>query len=249
MIDTYLRAECERKNEFRTLVLGTRIRFRTRTLVISPALGRYIFRILYLPSKGDESDVKKSAHSGLNEMEYYGSNRQSIASHRFCTYRIVPTREPSRFALGLGAKCLAAFAVGGLPIAAKPCKKKEERLLKNEVQKPKKQYKRIGTRKEVLFKDDEWEIVKSNAEKMNLSTTKYIVKKSLEGNLVQNSISDIADLNRQLSAIGNNLNQLARKANTINNIYAEDYERMRREYAQLCLTLSRRISTLRRTAA
>ena len=121
--------------------------------------------------------------------------------------------------------------------------------MKEQVQKPKKQYKRIGTRKEVLFKDDEWDIVKANAEKMNLSTTKYIVKMSVEGKAGQNNISDIADLNRQLSAIGNNLNQLARKANTINSIYAEDYERMRREYAQLCLTLTRRISMLRRTAA
>ena len=121
--------------------------------------------------------------------------------------------------------------------------------MKEKVQKPKKQYKRKGQRKEVLFKDDEWEIVKANAEKMNLSTTKYIVKKSLEGNVVQSSISDIADLNRQLSAIGNNLNQLARKANTINSIYAEDYERMRREYAQLCHTLKLKISMLRRTAA
>ncbi len=117
------------------------------------------------------------------------------------------------------------------------------------VQKPKKQYKRKGQRKEVLFKDDEWEIVKANAEKMNLSTTKYIVKKSLEGNVVQSSISDVADLNRQLSAIGNNLNQLARKANTINNIYAEDYMQMKQTFEVLCHLLNRRISTLRRTAA
>ena len=72
---------------------------------------------------------------------------------------------------------------------------------------------------------------------MNLSTTKYIVKKSLEGNVVQSSISDIADLNRQLSAIGNNLNQLARKANTINSIYADDYLQMKQTFDVLCRSL------------
>jgi hypothetical protein len=52
--------------------------------------------------------------------------------------------------------------------APKPLKSKEERLLKNEVQKQKKKYKRKGQRKEVLFKDDEWEVVKRNAERMGL---------------------------------------------------------------------------------
>ena len=126
---------------------------------------------------------------------------------------------------------------------------KEERLLKDQVQKPKKQYKRIGTRKEVLFKDDEWEIVKANAESMNLSTTKFIVKMSVEGKAGQSSITDIADLNRQLSAIGNNLNQLTRKANTINNIYADDYLQMKQTFEVLCHTLKLRIFMLRRTAA
>ena len=121
--------------------------------------------------------------------------------------------------------------------------------MKDQEQKKKKQYKRKGRRKEVLFKDDEWEIVKWNAERMNLSTTRYIVKMSLNGDYVPQDIFDVAELTRQLSKIGTNINQLARKANTINNIYAQDYERMRKEYADLCLLLKRKISTLRRTAA
>lgn len=131
----------------------------------------------------------------------------------------------------------------------RPLKSKEERLLKDQEQKSKKKYKRKGQRKEVLFKDDEWEIVKAKAERMNLSTTRYIVKMSLNGDSAQNSISELAELSQQLSRIGNCINQLARKANTINNIYAEDYERMREEYTNLCLLLKRKISMLRRTAA
>jgi hypothetical protein len=72
---------------------------------------------------------------------------------------------------------------------------------------------------------------------------------SLSDNYAPQDISGFTELSRQLSSIGNNLNQLARKANTINNIYAEDYEQMRKEYAHLCLLLKRKISMLRRTAA
>ena len=121
--------------------------------------------------------------------------------------------------------------------------------MKEQEQKKKKVYHRHGHRKEVLFKDDEWEIVKRNAGRMNLSTTRYIVKMSLSGDSVPQDIFDVVELTRQLSKIGTNINQLARKANTINNIYAEDYEKMREEYFQLCRILKQRISMLRRTAA
>ena len=121
--------------------------------------------------------------------------------------------------------------------------------MKETEQKQEKKYKRNGHRKEVLFKDDEWEIVKAKAAKMDLSTTRYIVTMSLSDNSMVQDIFDFAELISQLSRIGTNINQLARKANTINNIYAEDYERMRKEYAHLCLLLKQKISTSRRTAA
>ena len=121
--------------------------------------------------------------------------------------------------------------------------------MKETEQKQKKKYKRKGHRKEVLFKADEWEIVKAKAAKMNLSTTRYIVKMSLSDNFMPQDIFDFAKLIKQLSKIGTNINQLARKANTINNIYAEDYEHMRKEYSSLCLLLKQKISMLRRTAA
>ena len=121
--------------------------------------------------------------------------------------------------------------------------------MKNEVQKQKKKYKRKGQRKEVLFKDNEWEVVKRNAERMGLDTSKYIVMMSLNGNSVPNSISELAELSRQLSRIGNCINQLARKANEINYIYTSDYEMMKGDYSKLCLTLNRAIFMLRRTAA
>lgn len=78
---------------------------------------------------------------------------------------------------------------------------------------------------------------------------RYIVKMALSGESVPQDFIGFTELSRQLSLIGNNLNQLARKANTINNIYAEDYEQMRKEFNSLCLLLKQKISMLRRTAA
>ena len=121
--------------------------------------------------------------------------------------------------------------------------------MEEQVQKQKKKYKRKGQRKEVLFKDDEWEVVKRNAACMGLDTSKYIVMMSLNGNSAPNSISELAELSRQLSRIGNCINQLARKANTINNIYADDYLQMKLNYEDLCRILNRKIFMLRRTAA
>ena len=42
--------------------------------------------------------------------------------------------------------------------------------MKNEVQKQKKKYTRKGKRKEVLFKDDELEVLKQNLERMGVDT-------------------------------------------------------------------------------
>ena len=121
--------------------------------------------------------------------------------------------------------------------------------MKDQEQKQKKKYKRKGQRKEVLFKDEEWKIVKANAAKMNLSTTRYIVKMSLSDNYAPQAISDVAELTRQLSKIGTNINQLARKANTINNIYSDDYLQMKQTFEALYHLLKQKISMLRRTAA
>ena len=41
-----------------------------------------------------------------------------------------------------------------------------------------------------------------------------------------------------LRIIGNNINQIAKKANEINNIYADDIEKLRKENYLLCHTLN-----------
>ena len=48
----------------------------------------------------------------------------------------------------------------------------------------------------------------------------------------------------ELKRIGTNINQLAKKANELNSIYAADYEKMKGETERLCRMLNAKLSTL-----
>ena len=58
-----------------------------------------------------------------------------------------------------------------------------------------------------------------------------------------------ADILCQLRGATTNINQIARKANEINNIYASDIEELRKDYSEICLMLNQFLSTLPSTAA
>lgn len=105
-----------------------------------------------------------------------------------------------------------------------------------------KKYLRKGKRKEIVFREDDWEIIKEKAAALNIDTTKYIVRAAVHGDTKNIDFKELAVLSRELNAIGNNINQLARKANEINNIYAEDYRQMKEAYERLCRMLNHAIS-------
>ena len=58
---------------------------------------------------------------------------------------------------------------------------------------------------------------------------------------------DFLALVTAVDRLGNNINQIAKKANETNNIYAEDVEKLREEVSQLCRMLSTFVSTLTST--
>lgn len=112
-----------------------------------------------------------------------------------------------------------------------------------------KKYERRGKRKEIVFREKDWRIIEQKAAAVKLDTTKYITRAAVHGNAKVADFKELSRLSCELNKIGNNINQIARKANEINNIYAEDYNRMREEFLQLCRTLNRGISELLRSAA
>ncbi len=112
-----------------------------------------------------------------------------------------------------------------------------------------KKYERSGKRKEIVFRDNDWSIIERKAAAVKLDTTKYITRAAVHGTAKAVDFKELSRLSCELNKIGNNINQLARKANEINSIYAEDYRQMREEFLQLCRTLNQGISELLRFAA
>lgn len=112
-----------------------------------------------------------------------------------------------------------------------------------------KKYERRGKRKEIVFREDDWKIIEQKAAAQNIDTTKYITRAAVHGDTKAVDFKELSKLSAELNRIGNSINQLARKANEINSIYAEDYKRMREEYLQLCRILNQRISEVLRFAA
>lgn len=112
-----------------------------------------------------------------------------------------------------------------------------------------KKYERRGKRKEIVFRDNDWSIIERKAAAVRLDTTKYITRAAVHGTAKAVDFRELSRLSCELNKIGNNINQLARKANEINNICSEDYRQMREEFLQLCRTLNQGISELLRFAA
>ena len=72
-----------------------------------------------------------------------------------------------------------------------------------------------------------------------------LVRKLIAGTQLRPRPPDqYAALLRELSAIGNNINQIARKANETNSIYADDIATMRGDVAELCRMLNQFLSDL-----
>lgn len=104
-------------------------------------------------------------------------------------------------------------------------------------------YKQVK-RKEVVFSLGEWAKVEKQAAAVEMKTSDYIRTMSVNGKVVSVSRTENTEaLVNVLRIIGININQLAKKANEINCIYADDYEKLKGEYEKICLTLNQYLFT------
>ena len=101
-------------------------------------------------------------------------------------------------------------------------------------------YKKVK-RKEIIFNLDEWKAIEEKGT--------FIKRMSLEGQITCYTAKNVAPVMNALRIIGNNINQIAKKANETNNIYAEDIEKIRKENSLLCHTLNQFLSALPSTKA
>ena len=98
--------------------------------------------------------------------------------------------------------------------------------------------------KKVTYPLDEWQEVERRAAELSMKTGTYIRQISVNGHITYYNEKNVAPIMNALRIIGNNINQIAKKANETNNIYAEDIEKLRKENYLLCHTLNQFLSTL-----
>ena len=89
-------------------------------------------------------------------------------------------------------------------------------------------------RKEVIYSIEEWEEIKRLAEIASLKTGTYIKRISLNGKINVIDLNEVTPVMNALRIIGNNINQIAKKANEINSIYAGDIEDLKENYEDIC---------------
>lgn len=108
-------------------------------------------------------------------------------------------------------------------------------------------YKQVK-RKEIIFDIDEWKTIEEKSAVLSLKTGTFIKRMALDGQITYYNVKEVAPIINALRIIGNNINQIARKANEINSIYADDIEKLKEENLLICHTLNQFLSTLPSTA-
>lgn len=109
-------------------------------------------------------------------------------------------------------------------------------------------YKQVQ-RKEIVYSLDEWKLIEDRAASVLMKTGTFIKRMSLDGHITYFNMSEVGEVMKALRIIGANINQIAKKANEINSIYAVDIEKLRKENEEICHTLNQFLSALPSIAA
>ena len=109
-------------------------------------------------------------------------------------------------------------------------------------------YKQVH-RKEIDFDIKDWEKIERRAEACHTTTSKYLRQVILNAEPTFYDMKEVAPLLNGMRIISNNINQIAKKVNETNNIYAADVEKLREEVENLSLILNQSLYILRSTKA
>ncbi len=82
----------------------------------------------------------------------------------------------------------------------------------------------------VRFSDEELEVVRRKANKMDLSVATYIRDMAIQGELKIYDMKELQHLIRAFNSIGTNLNQIATVANSTKSIYQKDIEDLQEQF-------------------
>ena len=104
-------------------------------------------------------------------------------------------------------------------------------------------------RKEIIYSLSEWKQIEKSAAKVSMQTSEYIRRMSLDGEIKYLNMEGVTPVINAMRIMGNNINQIAKKANEINSIYADDVEKLKEIQEGLCHILNLYVSTLTSKAA
>lgn len=99
----------------------------------------------------------------------------------------------------------------------------------------------------VYFSPEEWEKVCKRAAALKQRTGTYIRKIAVNGIIKFYEIRNFNSLKMWLNRFGNDLNQIAKVANSTQSIYEKDVEDLRRLYKQLQVVLDNNLAPLKST--
>ncbi len=89
--------------------------------------------------------------------------------------------------------------------------------------------------KKVTYPIEEWKEVERRASALSMKTGTFIRQISVNGKITYYNLQNVSHLMTALRIIGGNINQIAKKANETNSIYAGDINTLKGEYENLCL--------------
>ena len=99
-------------------------------------------------------------------------------------------------------------------------------------------------RKEIVYSAEEWAQIEKQAAECHLKTSTFIRTMSLSGEVIVVDLKELAPLLNGMRTISRNINQIAKKANETNSIFADDAERLKGDVAELCRTVNLWLSTV-----
>ncbi|MBR3026190.1 MAG: plasmid mobilization relaxosome protein MobC [Oscillospiraceae bacterium] len=82
--------------------------------------------------------------------------------------------------------------------------------------------------------EDEHAAIKLKMRKMGMSNQSlYLRKMALEGRIIQVDYSVFTDIGRSISGVSRNINQIAKRINATDNIYAEDMRQIKKTQEEI----------------
>ena len=99
-------------------------------------------------------------------------------------------------------------------------------------------YKQVH-RKEIDFSLEDWAVVERRAAACGMKTGTYLRRIALNGSVKTFDLKGVAPLINGMRTISNNINQIARKANETNSIFAEDMRKIKTAQDELSHILAK----------